>query len=458
MRDQRRFGLIIIGGGPGGLAPLLAAHHFATIDELFDHGVAIVEQSGQLGCGTLGNYAINSDSSGATFVDCLRSPLHTRLSEVAAHPLGRLMAAAGEGAVALRDAGTFLKVVGDALGEMIEAHPACKLFTHHRAISVTRMSAGWRVVVSQPDGSEATLIARNVVLATGAHQPQHRLATETVAGESLRDYCGLRLLQSGDVLGNGGLEMMATALADITDPRVAVVGGSTSAAAVAHALLHRLPSVHFNTGGVTLLHRRELRIYYPDVVSALSEGYTEFTEQDICPISGRVFRFAGFRLDSRELIMQARGIGNRRPEPRLHLHQVMAEDPKALRILDRAHLVVAALGYRPKALPVLDQANDPIPLLAQTGPQEPLVDGRCRVLDAEGAPLPGLFGIGLAAGFQPRGVLGGEPSFRGQANGLWLWQHDVGNIIVEAVLSPEVPVHGPIAAAGVLQASLVEGG
>jgi hypothetical protein len=32
--------------------------------------------------------------------------------------------------------------------------------------------------------------------------------------------------------------------------------------------------------------------------------------------------------------------------------------------------------------------------------------------------------------------LGGEPSFRGQANGLWLWQSDVGGLIVDAILPP----------------------
>ena len=51
-----------------------------------------------------------------------------------------------------------------------------------------------------------------------------------------------------------------------------------------------------------------------------------------------------------------------------------------------------------------------------------------------GRPIPGAFGIGLAAGFVPWGRLGGEASFRGQANGLWLWQNDVGQMIVDQVL------------------------
>ncbi len=82
-------------------------------------------------------------------------------------------------------------------------------------------------------------------------------------------------------------------------------------------------------------------------------------------------------------------------------------------------------------LPILDVDGAQIPLFAGTGPKAPLVDKRCRVMDSRGNPIAGLFGIGLAAGFVPHGKLGGEPSFVGQANGLWLWQNDIGSIIVE---------------------------
>ena len=46
----------------------------------------------------------------------------------------------------------------------------------------------------------------------------------------------------------------------------------------------------------------------------------------------------------------------------------------------------------------------------------------------------GLYGIGLAAGFVPWGALGGEKSFIGQANGLWLWQNDIGQMILDQLL------------------------
>jgi hypothetical protein len=136
--------------------------------------------------------------------------------------------------------------------------------------------------------------------------------------------------------------------------------------------------------------------------------------------------------------MQSRGIGGRAPEPRLHLHQLGVDDASSVALLDEADLVIAAFGYRPRALPIFDCAGRRIPLLAETGPKARLIDGHCRVLDADGNPIPHTFAIGLAAGFVPHGKLGGEPSFMGQANGLWLWQSDVGGMIVDAILDSSV--------------------
>jgi hypothetical protein len=103
-------------------------------------------------------------------------------------------------------------------------------------------------------------------------------------------------------------------------------------------------------------------------------------------------------------------------------------------VLAEADLVVACLGYRPLALPLFDEHGEKLMLASDTA-RRGLVDGGCRVLDEHGVSVPGVYGIGLAAGFVPHGRLGGEPSFSGQANGLWLWQNDVGALIAEALLA-----------------------
>jgi hypothetical protein len=129
------------------------------------------------------------------------------------------------------------------------------------------------------------------------------------------------------------------------------------------------------------------------------------------------------------------GIGGRAPDPRMALRQLGDLDAAAVRAeIEGADIVIGALGYRPRALPLFDVDGNRIALAADAAGRPRLVDQQCRVIDAEGRPVPGVFGIGLASGHVPDGKLGGEASFSGKANGLWLWQNDIGQMIVDQLL------------------------
>jgi hypothetical protein len=135
------------------------------------------------------------------------------------------------------------------------------------------------------------------------------------------------------------------------------------------------------------------------------------------------------------MVLRALAIGGRVPDPRLALFRIDRHDAAETRaVIEAADLVIAATGYRPHAMPLFDAAGMPIALACDADVPGPLVDRHCRVLAADGSVVEGAFAIGLAAGFVPWGALGGESSFRGNANGLWLWQNDVGQMIVEQVL------------------------
>jgi hypothetical protein len=189
---------------------------------------------------------------------------------------------------------------------------------------------------------------------------------------------------------------------------------------------------------VTLLHRRPLHIFYPSAAEALADGYNEFSSEDICPISGFVYRLSGLRLEARELLMGVRGIGGRPPEKRLRLYQVGAgPDREASAILDEADVVIAALGYRPQALPLLTSSGRRLELFADDTGVRPLVDDQCRVLDRNGTPIEGLLGIGLGSGFFSRELVGGELSFSGQTNSLWQWQNAIGDLIARQIQAAE---------------------
>ena len=211
----------------------------------------MVEQSGSVGDGTIGRWAINSDSTAFTFADCLAGPPDSELAALRNHPLTKEFVDAGEGTVPLRRAGEFLGLVGQAMNEVIAASSNGRVLKGYRAVSTQRTKTGWLTLIQDLEtGRERTIDSRNVVLATGASQPVERLRREVVAGVNLVERCGDRLLQSGEVVSTTGFAAVAARLAGLgRPPRVAIVGGSTSAAAIAFAMLNRMPGVTFGPGG-----------------------------------------------------------------------------------------------------------------------------------------------------------------------------------------------------------------
>lgn len=425
--------LVIIGGGPAGIALLTAASKRGLLPH-FSQGLVVVEGDDAIGGGRLGRYAITSDSTAQTFMTAVRDNPHPELAALADHPVGRAVTA-HEGAlgVPLVELGPFLRATGERLGDIVRSHGG-QVLTGHQALGAHRTRDGlWSVRLRRrADGHEFEQPACGVVIATGGDQPIGRLTDQVVAGERLVDLAGDRLIQSDDVLRLGGYEAIVERLSGKRAPRIAVVGGSTSALTTIALLLRATPALPLGTGAITLLHRRPLRPFYPSAGAALAEGFTEFGPNDICPVSGFIYRLAGFRLEARELVQRMLRIDGRVPEPRLALHRITGDDAAARAHLRSADLVIAALGYRPCALPVFDADGARVTLAADAG--RAMVDRHCRVVDSVGAALPGLYGIGLAAGFVPWGALGGEASFIGQANGLWLWQNDVGMMIVDQLL------------------------
>jgi len=428
--------VIVIGGGPAGTAMLTSATKRGLLPDLAASGLMVIERGNAIGGGRLGRYAITSDSTAQTFLTAVRGNVHPELARLVDHPAGRAVAA-HEGAlgVPLTEVGPLLRATGDRLTDIVRANGGVVL-TGHEALGAKRVGEGlWSVQVRRlADGHVFEQLARNIVVATGGHQPLDRLATQQVAGAGLIELASGRLLQSDDVLTVGGFEKVADILTGKRAPKIAVIGGSTSALTTIALLLKSQPPLPLGAGAITLLHRKPLRPFYHSVDAAHAEGFTDFGPDDICPVSGFVYRLAGFRLEARDLVLRMLGIDGRVPDPRVALHRITGDDDAVARAaIAEADLVIAALGYRPIAMPIADRDGAPVPLAAHDG--KPMVDRHCRIVDDQGAPIPGLYGLGLAAGFVPWGALGGESSFSGQANGLWLWQNDVGLMIIDQVMA-----------------------
>ena len=435
--QPRVLNTVLIGGGPAGVAFLISASKKGKLRDL-GSSLAVVERGPSLGAGQLPNYAITSDSTAETFLSAVKDNPEPSIAALMDHPASREIAQyVGKLGVPLYRTGPFLETMGQRVGAVV-TEAGGSVLTRHEVTDSRRTAAGlWQTRVRDlATGAERDLLSENIVIATGGYQSSSDIAAARIAGKPLRKQVGERLMLCDDMLRSGGMERLRERITGKRAPKIAIIGASTSA--IASAVLLLKSDIPFGAESLILLHREDLRPWYPSAEAAHADGFTDFGPDDICPLSGFVYRLAGFRLEARELVLRMLRIGGRTPDPRVRLHQLDNADPEAARILAEADVVVAALGYRPHALPLLDAAGQRIALGAHAPGRPRLADQLCRVTDAEGSPLPGAYGIGLAAGFVPEGRLGGEKSFKGKANGLWQWQNDVGQLIVDQLLGQTV--------------------
>jgi hypothetical protein len=427
---------VIIGGGPGGLGPLVWAAQHGRLPDWLDEGVAIVERSGRLG-GSLGRYGINSDSLGGSYLECLAP-------EAIPGPLRRMRDEAVTSEMAVyRDAypplplvDRYMSRIGIAMTEIFADHPASALHLHTEARSVHLRSDGnVAVFVDGPDGRARTLVARSAVVAVGGHQPWR---DQSLLGLRLAD-CRTRLMPSNELLSHAGLAEANAIIGTAGDRQIVILGGSHSAYAVAWALLELPAAARLKTGQVVIVQRRPPRIFYPDRAAADADSYPVHPG-DICQRTQRVNRMGGLRGHGRDIWRRIMARPGCEPETRIAIVDVATLDGDELRtLMDEAALVAPCLGYRSATLPIMDEAGHRLALRADANGDA--VGDDCRLVLADGSALSNVYGIGLGTGFRPSLGMGCEPNFSGQANSLWLYQNDIGATIYRGIHNkkPEVP-------------------
>ncbi|SKA20800.1 hypothetical protein SAMN02745126_04147 [Enhydrobacter aerosaccus] len=420
----------VIGGGPGGLGPLLWAAQHGHLEHWLDQGVALVERSGRLG-GTLGRYGINSDSLGGSYLECLEAPgwpkaFHYLREEPTTLEMERYRTTFPPLPLVDR----YMTKVGAAMAGLFPRHPASALHLHTTAQSVQLQDDGTVAIVLTGDrGRPRELRARSAVVALGGRQ--HWQDEIAMPGLTFAQCAMRHVLPSNELLGHQGLRDADRIMREADGRQIVLLGGSHSAYAAAWALLQLPAAAKLAEGQVVILQRRPPRVFYPDRAAAVADSY-EVDPGDICIRTQRVNRMGGLRGHGRDIWRQITRRPGVSPESRivvLDLHQLPATELR--KTIEDAALVVPCLGYRSATLPILDPKGRRLVLNADRNGDA--VDGQCRLLLSDGTPLPNLFGIGLGTGFRPTQGMGCEPNFSGQANSLWLYQNDIGAVIYHAV-------------------------
>ena len=434
--EERYFPVAIIGGGPAGTGPLMAALQQGKLGSMLQEGVAIFEGGRHLISGQLGNYQVNSDTLANAYLEIFDNDPDSLLSDLKSESETLVLNEYVGASVPLPIVADFLKVMGDHLKRIIASYPASNVYLNTVVHSACRQADGSFLIHGIKNGVSFKARCGKLILATGGTQSRTDTLTKKVNGKQwLSGPLADKSLLTGQILGCQSGDNWKPLLIDKPNPSVVIIGSSHSAFSTAWKLLQDDSGINFSDNGIKILYRTRPKVYFGSPEEARQAGYHSFDTRDICPKTGRLFRLAGMRFDGRELLMKVLGLGGRKPEPRVQMKCLNEIGDDFESTLNAADLIVPAFGYRPRTIDLYNTQGIRIPLCSDSGGR--LVDQNCRVLEnrlSTPTPIENVYGIGLASGFVPSGELGGEPSFRGQTNGHWLYQNDVGNIILQQIL------------------------
>lgn len=434
-----QFRTVIIGGGPSGTGPLVYGAWSGRLPELLGRGVALVENSDQLCSGRLGHYQINSNSTGATFIECLEhgtaSPYLRRSLDASAR---ERVAAYRDRVLPLPLAGELLNEIGRDLQDAFAEFPESKVFLRTQAEQIrVLMPSQFEVTLRDTQSQQLQRITcQRVLMATGgnAHVPRRVGAALSMAARRNGAAEAPLMMSSDQLLQADGVRAAQAWLDGYDAPVVAIVGGSHSAFSAAGLLLRQFgEDLLARPGAVSLLSRAEPKLFYETGEDAAADGYTAYAQADVGK-RGQVYPIAGLRGDAKDLYRAMRGLGGAGPETRVRLRALpeSGADCDALDIdWEQLALVVFASGYTLPEVPIVNARGAAVSL--QGHYTDAYVDQQSRLLDACGASLPGLYAVGLATGFSPVEMLGGESTYSGKENSVWLCQHQLGETLFDAL-------------------------
>lgn len=431
-----KFGYAVAGFGPAGCGFLLHAIKTNAIEQLIDEGLVIIDQEAVPGPGKVGHYQLTGNSLSRAFLDCVDDPdlawLFDDLLET--EPSIKQLRALEFEAPPLDIVGNFLTAMAKrTLDYLTQEHGVPVLLETVIDRMQHHASGGYTLDLRNRQTGQAFIIsAQNVVCALGGRQSKSVVeATEIAPGLKLGTSTD-HLMVSDEFLMMPDEAVRAAIPFSESSGDIVVVGGSHSAISTIDRLCQALAPVGLKR--LTMLHASPLRLYYASAEEAQQDNYPFLDPEDICAMSGRVNRFGGLRYRSLDVAKSILKTG-RMPEHDVAINwlPLKSADPALIgNTLKEAPAVIACMGYQANLPPVVDDQNADISLC--NFPRGIEVDETGRIKTTCQGPMQGLFAIGIGSTLLRRSeAIGGEASFRGSADGVWLYHNHGGGVILNAL-------------------------
>ena len=433
---EQIYNLQIIGGGPAGIGPLVAADRVCGLQRFLgeDGGVALINPNRRLGSGGLHGLKITSNSPGYDFLEGIRAD--GDLASVLRREPAKVLERAGHNPLPLPHVAEFLEDLGREIGHALE--------TDRNSAFIEADTGVFQIGIYDDGHGGVIFESESLDKPLGKYQdfgPRHVLARSrhlviaTGAREELqyKDY-EAKLVTSQNVLSEEGIGEIQNRTREFPGSPIVIVGNSHSAWSVAHKLRKAVGDTEIH-----LFSKNGVKVFFSSRQEAYQAGYS-FDENDVCVKTERVNRFLGIRGDAKELFLRSQNGG----ENKVHLHTYRwgEESYKEFEtFLNAATTIVQATGYRPNELYIYDYSGYIGHGLAGAS-DSTYTDELARIIGEEvgDSPIPGAYAIGLGRTRLSTKTIGGEPNAQGKSiDGVNIYHGPVGEIIIEGIRSNDHP-------------------
>ncbi|MGI9451772.1 MAG: hypothetical protein ACR2QH_14210 [Geminicoccaceae bacterium] len=434
---SQEFGYAVAGFGPAGCGFLVHAIKANAVERLVDDGLIIIDRATIPGAGKVGRYQLTGNSLSRAFLDCIDDPDIAWLFDDlnATHPSIRQLRELEFEAPPLDIVGDFLEAIAKRTMDHLIDEYGVPFLLETDIDRIERGDGGSYTLHlgHRRTDHDFTISASRVVCTLGGRQAKKIVnKTEIAPGITLGNATRQLFVSDDFLMMDDEAIRAAMPMSENSSADIVVVGGSHSAISTIDRLSQALAPAGLKR--LTMLHGPPLRLYYASPEEAHQDNYPFLDPEDICPMSGRVNRFGGLRYRSLDVAKSILKTG-RMPEHDVEINwlPLKTANPKTIsRTLNQAPAVIACMGYQANLPPIVNSKNIDIPLC--NWPRGVEVDENGQVMTVFQGPMEGMFVIGIGSTLLRRSdAIGGEPSFRGSADGVWLYHNHGGGVILNAL-------------------------
>lgn len=441
MSENKFFENAICGAGPAGMGLVICAYQNGLFNKMLDKGIVLIDEKSILGIGSLGDYHITANSLGKVFLEFLeRVRNDPNFSNLMNHPYVKKLDQQREDAPALSSVAKYLGLLSENLIHKMKANQNCRILSSTNIHYIQQHESGLyeiNIKVKEKNSSHTGKIyARNVILNLGGKQnPDDYLYRRLWSNFNLLSYKN-KVIPSGTILKLSYAEFHNTVLPGFS--RIMIVGGSHSAFSVALRLFEEAKINPEIKREIHILHRNDIKLFFNDKSEATKANYSLDEEKDICPLSKKVNRFSGLRYNAFNFaveLLKSGHIKNETCEIKLVPITVNSSSQKNKfleSLFENANLIIPCFGYQANLVPLYNNLGFLIPIKQETDGLS--VNNKGQIYTKNNYLIPNMYSYGLGSGLRRSERVGGEPSFQGRLDGVWLYQNDVGRIILEQIL------------------------